>query len=84
MSTRKSEKLKKCYKAGIVGCGRIGSTFDLDPLRKYVATHAGAYSKLPFVDLVCACDIDEGKLRAFGNLWKVKKLYLDLDEMLAK
>lgn len=74
----------KVYRAGIVGCGRIASTFDRDPLRKYVATHAGAYAKSRSVKLVAACDIDEKKLKDFGHQWKVKNLYGDLEEMLEK
>ncbi len=82
--TLKSKTGKKIYKAGIAGCGRIASSFDLDPLRRYVATHAGAYTKFPKTQLAAACDIDPEKLKAFGAFWKVKRLYQNLEEMLAK
>ena len=84
MSLTKARPAKKIFRAGIVGCGRIASSFDLDPRRKYVATHAGAYSNSPSVKLISACDIDEQKLEEFSSRWKVKKLYQDLDEMLSK
>ncbi len=75
---------RKIYRAGIVGCGRIASTFDRDPRRKYVATHAGAYSRIPLVQLAAACDLDGKRLQDFGKTWKVKNLYQDLDSMLEK
>lgn len=74
---------KKIWRAGIVGCGRIASSFDKDPRRKYVATHAGAYQAVPSVKLVSACDLDDQKLQEFGSRWKVKNLYRDFKEMLA-
>jgi len=29
--------------AAIIGCGRIGCSFDDDPKRKIISTHVGAY-----------------------------------------
>ncbi len=84
MIATKSKTEKRIYRAGIVGCGRIASGFDQDPLRKYVATHAGAYSRSKQVRLVSACDLDGEKLETFGRRWKVKHLYRDLKEMLEK
>lgn len=76
---------KKLYRAAIVGCGRIASTFDQDPLRrKYVASHAGAYFKNKNTELVAACDIDPKRLKDFGEFWKVDHLYNDLDVMLER
>ena len=34
---------ERIYRAGVIGCGRIGCAFDDDPKRGYVSTHAGAY-----------------------------------------
>ena len=84
MTFAKAPVQKKVYRAGIAGCGRIASGFDRDPRRKYVATHAGAYSQLPSVKLVAACDLDSKKLEDFGKLWKVKQLYQDFQKMLEK
>ncbi len=72
----------KPYRAAIVGCGRIASTFDKDPLRKHVATHAGAYSRLKEFNLVAACDLDRERLTHFGKTWNVNALYSDFGEML--
>ncbi len=84
MIITKSKVAKKIYKAGIVGCGRIASTFDRDPRRNYISTHAGAYQKARSVKLVAACDLNEERLKDFGERWKVGNLYRDLDEMLVK
>lgn len=54
-------------KAGIVGCGRIGSQFDDDPKRKFVVTHAGAYSAIDGVELVAACDLNREELVRCGQ-----------------
>ena len=72
------------FKAGIVGCGRIGSQFDDDPKRKFVATHAGAYSAVDEVELVAACDLDEEKLAKCGQRWQIPTLYQDYRELLSK
>lgn len=74
----------KKYRAAIVGCGRIASSFSKDPLRKGIITHADAYLKHPQTQLVSACDVDKDKLLEFGDFWKVKALYGSIDEMLAK
>lgn len=69
-------------RAGIVGCGRIASTLDLDPLRREIWTHAGAYRASPLTELAAAADVDAGRLRAFGETWGVGALYRDYREML--
>ena len=71
-------------RAGIVGCGRIGSEFDDDPKRKQIATHAGAYSIIDEVQLVAACDLNKEKLEQCGKKWRIPSLYDDYKQMLAK
>ena len=70
------------FKAGIVGCGRIGSEFDDDPKRKTISTHAGAYTTVGEVELVAACDVDKEKLAKCGQRWQIPRLYQDYREML--
>jgi len=70
------------YRAGIVGCGRIGSEFDDDPLRKTVSTHAGAYTVNNDIDLVAASDLDSKRLAKCGKRWGIPSLYPDYREML--
>ena len=72
------------FRAGIVGCGRIGSEFDDDPKRKQISTHAGAYSAIEEVNLVAACDLNKEKLEKCGERWHVPCLYQDYREMLRK
>lgn len=72
------------YRAGIVGCGRIGCTFDDEPQRGYVSTHAGGYVRTPGVELVALADIDEGKLDRYGGKFGVPGRYTDYVQMLEK
>lgn len=63
------------HQAAVIGCGRIASLFNDDPKRAFVATHAGAYRSHPKVELAAAADRDAARLRAFGNRWKVRRLF---------
>ncbi|MBT5027452.1 MAG: Gfo/Idh/MocA family oxidoreductase [Nitrospinaceae bacterium] len=74
----------KKYKTGLVGCGRIGSLLEEDPLRGKPCTHAGGFSTLPAIDLVAGCDISPERLHKFGQRWNVNQLYSDYREMLKK
>ncbi|MCK4947382.1 MAG: Gfo/Idh/MocA family oxidoreductase [Candidatus Aureabacteria bacterium] len=75
---------KNKYRAAVIGCGRIGSEFDSDPKRKYVSTHAGAYSTIPEAGLVAVCDVDKGKSAKCAERWKVPAVYTDVKKMLKK
>ncbi len=68
------------FRAGIVGCGRIGSEF----AEKNIPTHAGAYSAAHGVKLVALADLDEEKLKKAGERWGIQSLYHDFKEMLAE
>ena len=70
------------YKAAIIGCGRIASTFDDDPLREHPATHAGAYAAVAGISIVAAADLDKKKLDAFGKKWNCTNLFADYNKML--
>jgi len=59
------------YKAAVIGCGRVGSTFEEDPNIRYIASHAGAYNASSGTDLVGVCDIDDDKLKTCMNRWEV-------------
>ena len=83
LKTRAAASAAKTLRAGIVGCGRIASGFAGDKRRKGVVTHAQAYRAHPDTQLVAACDLDRGRLEAFGRQWGVKRLYTDAKEMLA-
>lgn len=70
------------YRAGLIGCGRIGCGFDDDPNRGYVSTHAGAYVQTPGVNLVALADMDETKLVRYGDKFRVGGRYTDCMQML--
>ena len=58
------------YKAAVIGCGRIGCSFD-DSDRGYVSSHAGAYAKTPQVQLAALVDIDLPKARKYAERYGV-------------
>ena len=71
------------YRAAVIGCGRIGCGFDDDPRRTTVGTHAGAYRRVPRVELVALADIDDGKLARYGAKFGVEGRYTDHRTLLA-
>lgn len=70
------------YKCAIIGCGRIGCSFDDNS--KLIRTHAGAYYNNPKTVLNALCDIDKTKLSKYGKKYGVTNLYTDYKEMLRK
>jgi predicted dehydrogenase len=68
------------FRAGIVGCGRIGSEF----AEQNLPTHAGSYSATQGVEMVALSDLDENKLEKAGKRWGITSLYHDYIEMLKK
>ncbi len=62
----------KRYRIGIVGCGSISHT------------HMHAYRTAFAADVVAASDIQEEKLKAFSEEYRVTGLYTDYKEMLDK
>ena len=71
------------YRTAIVGCGRVAGTFDEDPLRTTVWTHAGAYRAHPRTELLAVADLNPEALAAFGARWNVPKLYANARDLLA-
>jgi UDP-N-acetyl-2-amino-2-deoxyglucuronate dehydrogenase len=71
------------YRVGIIGCGRIASTFE-EHSEEHPVTIAGAFAALPSCQLVAAANRGEPRLRAFGERWGVTALYHDYRQMLAK
>lgn len=70
------------YKASIIGCGRIGCSFDDDPKRKYISTHAGAYTKVIDTKLVALVDKDEKLLNKYKKKFNVSSIYTNYVKML--
>lgn len=69
------------YKAAVIGCGRIGCSFDDDAARGYVSSHAGAYARTPGTQLVALVDIDLPRARKYAERYGVTA-YADAAEML--
>ena len=70
------------YRAGLVGCGRIGTLWETDPPTPL--THAGALVVCPRTELVAGASRGSEHLQHFGQQWNIDALYLDYAEMLAK
>lgn len=72
----------KTYRAGLVGCGRIGTLWETNPPTP--VTHAGALAVLSQTQLVAGSSRGAEHLQAFGKQWGIDALYLDYHEMFAK
>lgn len=72
------------YRAGVIGCGRIGCGFLKDPLRGTTSTHAGSYMFVDSVELAALCDIREGLAQQYGKRLGVHYIYTGWPEMLAQ
>lgn len=70
------------FNAAVIGCGRIASTFDNDPRRRYAATHIGAYKRVPKIALKAVSDLDESRLGACVKKWSVPNGYRTVKELL--
>lgn len=70
-------------RAALIGCGRIGSLMAEDPLLAGdVFTHAEAYVRSPFTELVAVCDRDPALAERCAERWNVAKAYDDIAAML--
>lgn len=75
------------FKVGIIGCGRIASTYENDKkAQRYYPylTHAGTYFKHKKTRIVSAADSDSRRLSAFKKMWGTEALYEDYREMLSE
>lgn len=71
------------YRAALVGCGRIGA--DINPPgvgSSRLGSHAAAYAASARVDLVAACDPDEGRRTEAQRRWNIPRVYATVDAML--
>ena len=62
--------MDKNYKVAIIGCGGISHM------------HAGWYVNEPRATITAIADLDEGRLKAYGERYEVEKQYADYIEML--
>ncbi|RLE69585.1 MAG: gfo/Idh/MocA family oxidoreductase, partial [Thermoprotei archaeon] len=59
-------------RVGVIGCGSIGKV------------HISNLKKLPGVDVVAACDIDEGELKVVKEKFGVESLYTDYHDLVSR
>lgn len=71
----------KKLRCAVIGCGRIGCSFDDFKFGKIPRTHAGCYIKHSKTELVALCDIDKKKLEKYGKKFNVKNLYQNFSTM---
>lgn len=79
--------MARSYRAAIVGCGAIAGRNDAGRAGRASASplsHAGAYRASSATTLVAAADVDEIRLKQFGQDWGVNSLYADYRELLQK
>jgi len=74
--------LNNKYRTAVVGCGRIGSLFDLDKKNKIIRSHAGGYANHNKTILSSVCDLDLSKAKACKDHWNAKSFYNDYIKML--
>ena len=78
----------KIYRAGLVGCGRMGATIDdevagrPDAKRFLPYSHAAAIVASDRTDLVAVCDPFGDKAEKIGSRYGVPKAYLNFKEMI--
>lgn len=76
---------KQVAKAGVIGCGQIGSWLDERSYsRKSPKTHAGMYHALSQFELVALCDSNKERLAQAKSFWKCPNASTDLDAFLAQ
>lgn len=60
------------YRAVVIGCGRIGSSFSAEARAPGIYSHAQAYREHSRTELVGLCDTDPNRLADAGQLWEVE------------
>jgi predicted dehydrogenase len=72
--------LKK-IQCAVIGCGRIGCSFDDSTKNNVIMTHAGSYYYNTKTNLVALCDVDKIKLKKYGRKYSVSKLFDNPNEL---
>jgi len=72
------------FRAALVGCGRIGSSFADEPIDLGTYTHAGAYQACATTTLVAVCDVDAAAAERCAAQWPGARAFTDLSAMLAE
>ena len=81
------------FRVGVIGCGRMANTIEDEQIarrkeRPYRGglvlpySHAAGYAIVEETEIVAACDIHEGRLKAFVERWNVPRGYTDYRELI--
>lgn len=73
--------MNRTYRAGLIGCGRIGAGISESGLSR-IRCHAEAFRGNPRIRLVAACDTDPVRLKRAAARWGVPSTYTDFRSML--
>ena len=65
----------------VIGCGRIGCSYDDLTKDKTIRTHCGAYRDNKNAKLIALCDIDKKKLEKYGRKFRIKNTYTKTQDM---
>lgn len=75
----------KKYTSAIIGCGRIGSSFDDgNSLKDAAFSHAGAYFLYPKTELISGADPSRKQINSFKKRWGEVSVYGNYKDMLRK
>jgi predicted dehydrogenase len=72
----------KTYRSAIIGCGQIGSQYEVNQDALGIFTHAQAYHACDNTSLEGICDINEDALSACAQKWKISNTYNSIDDLL--
>lgn len=75
--------MDKVYTAVVIGCGKVGATFEMDSGLPKPASHAAAFVANPRTKLVGLVDPDAAQLKRAGDYYNVPT-YADPDAALAE
>jgi predicted dehydrogenase len=75
--------MSEIWRALVIGCGRIGGTFNAGPDDKDVMTHALAYHRHPGFTIAACVDPNPEARAEFARRWGVTTGYATLEEALA-
>lgn len=77
------KKKSTIYTAVVIGCGRIGATFEMDPHRPKPASHAASFQVNKRTKLVAVVDVDEKLAKKAGSYYGVP-FYTNVKECLER
>lgn len=72
------------FTAAVIGLGRIGSLYDVDPKMQGINTHSGAYMRWSKTRLAGGADPEPQRREAFAHQWNQEAVFASPEMMLAE